>query len=349
MRSVGFQTDRRESFQIEKRESNSPIDIIINQIIQDWNENNIKYLSSIKKLSEIQNIDFAIWGNPPAFKVKALAFNLLKKRKIPIIAYQHGSSYGYNDYFGFHIFSDYQNCNYFFSYGFSKEDLLKYWKHLDSKNLEKVANTKIVPIGRYSLELGKKENLPKIDILYPVNNSASLFDDGYIRDYAGKITNIQQNIINTISSVSDKKVVIKPFVNFNYNNCSVVPILQNLKYAKVDNRFPFKYYLANYKINIVVIDSINTTTLNETLALTNIPVILYFNQNEMKYIVQDALERLKEEIFFVESKKELKKTINGLLSGKIKNKPRGAFSSKYAKPETVENIAKELNKILGLK
>jgi len=334
---------------IESNTVKFPIDLILNDIKKDFNSKIGKQLTALEIIAnkiKKHKVDFAIWANPPAFGIKALVFNYLRKKKIKIIGYQHGASYGYDDYYGQHITTDYENSDYFISYGFIKQDLKKHYKNISESKLTTIDKVSILPIGRYSIQISDNNFINQLNILYPLNNNLDIFSYGLFRGSPETLTETQRNIIHTIDCY--QQTLIKPFVNYNYMNCSVIPLLENLKKAKVNHKLQFKYYLQNFKINIVIIDAIHSTTLNETLALTDIPVILYLNKEDEKYVSKDALTRLKEEVFVVYSKEALKIIIDKILNKEIQNKPRGAFSQKYAKPETVENITNKLNKLMGL-
>lgn len=302
--------------------------LFYNDLMYDFSFNHKNYLNAISFLNDIYKdypIGLAIWGNPPYEGIRALICDFLRSKGVKIIGSQHGAVYG-DSKENWHFDSDFTRCDLFFSYGFNNDDLQRLYP-------EKLIKTKIIPVGKIS---GIKEtaNKRQIDILFPLTNSISIFDGGCLRTTPHELTLRQIYLLKYLESLKSKHIYVKPFVNSNYQNCSVLPVISSLKNVKLVNDLSLLEFLTKFKPKIVLLD-LPSTPLYEVLGLD---AEIFLLDDAGHPFESQALERLKKRVHYFTDLVEMIRNIDAFLDGKLEKKRDRDFF-KYYVSQKIENKA----------
>ena len=305
-------------------------------IKEDFERNAERYINSVKYLDAIHrkyNIKLAITGNSAQYGIKAVIFEYLKSMGVKTIVAQHGCNYGLQDAFGFHKHSDYSRCDYFISYGFTGADLQK----LYVDKLQPI-RCKILPYGSAKIKMSGKTR-PKrkktIDILFPITMSLSMYAHAMTRLKPDLLTDIQLNLLNYLDTKKHHSIVVKPFENYNYDNCSVMTTLHELSNVKIIDNLSFTEVMKKYDVKSVLIEYISTS-LGEAIPYD---CDIFVLGNSMDYFDHDALSLMEKRAHYTEDVEEMKELIDGYLEGRLAPKRDREFMERYlVKKNTESNI-----------
>ena len=298
----------------------------------------IGYLKALDKLNDLYDIKIGIWGNSPIKGFKSLIFEYLIANSIPVIGAQHGGLFGnvYND----DVFlCDMSRCSDYISYGFSKDDLKKIYpeKKFDSVIIHEFGTTKLIKKAR--------RRRPVIDILFPVTNTIPMLDGGMKRNAPDIILNNQIALIKYLDSLSNYRIVIKPFVFSDYENLALLPILEKAKNVEVMNSISFENALNMFNIKSILLEH-HTTTLYEALSYDL--EIFMVNNDAVRPIEERALDELKKRVHYSESIVEILPKLDLFLNGKLEKKRDDTFYNHYIhKEDTKKNILELVEKLMG--
>ena len=305
-------------------------------IKEDFERNAERYINSVKYLDAIHrkyNIKLAITGNSAQYGIKAVIFEYLKSMGVKTIVAQHGCNYGLQDAFGFHKHSDYSRCDYFISYGFTGADLQK----LYVDKLQPI-RCKILPYGSAKIKMSGKTR-PKrkktIDILFPITMSLSMYAHAMTRLKPDLLTDIQLNLLNYLDTKKHHSIVVKPFENYNYDNCSVMTTLHELSNVKIIDNLSFTEVMKKYDVKSVLIEYISTS-LGEAIPYD---CDIFVLGNSMDYFDHDASSLMKKRVHYTEDVEEMKELIDSCLEGRLAPKRDREFMERYlVKKNTESNI-----------
>lgn len=283
------------------------------------------------------NIKLAVWGNPPIHFKKALLFEYLRHKNIKILGAQHGSAY-MEQYCPEHFESDFNNCNYYISYGFDGEDLSRCYP---SENIF----PSIFPLGRIDKKENKsfKGHKSSIDILFPITNSASAFAGGFSRMPFGYLCNAQKKIINFLQSLVDHQIYIKPMIGANENNSCIGSWSHSFNTIKYIDDISLSEFLEQYIPRICILEFPSTPlqdliVLNAEIFLLLDPIIPYENI---------AFLDLQKRVHCYYDVDSLLTGVSNYLAGNLESKHDNAFLNHYvSKPSTKENILKTIDSII---
>lgn len=303
-------------------------------IKEDFERNAQRYVNSIKCLDNIHrkyNIKLAITGDSAQYGTKAIIFEYLKSIGVKTILAQHGCNYGLQDAFGFHKYSDYSRCDYFISYGFTDADL----QRLYGGKLQPV-RCKILPYGSAKIKMSGKTR-PKrkkiIDILFPMTMSLSMYAHAMTRLKPDLITDIQLKLLNHLDTKRHHSIVVKPFTNYNYDNCSVMTTLNDLSNINIIDNMNFTEVMEKYDVKSVLIEYISTS-LGEAIPYD---CEIFVLGNSMDYFDHDALSLMKKRVHYTADVEEMKELIDSYLEGRLAPKRDREFAERYLVKENTES------------
>ncbi|MBF0300714.1 MAG: hypothetical protein HQK51_18515, partial [Oligoflexia bacterium] len=225
--------------------------IDIKNSLLNYSWKNVLLIKILDKIHRVYPCDLGIWGNLSLYGMTRVLFEYLRANGIKVIGGQHGNCYGDQEV-SWHVESDYLHCDYFLTYGYTKNDLDR---TMDTrvKNLK----TKFLPFGKIKTEDKKNLFLTKktIDILFPITNNISILLGGMARISPDKLTKIQTYILQYLDNLSkDLEIYVKPFVNSNYYNFSVFPVLSKCKNLKIVSDMNLEHFLTQYSPKISIIE-----------------------------------------------------------------------------------------------
>ena len=301
----------------------------LSDIKESFLKNIYKYMSSIlmlKQMNEKYHISCGIWGNPPLKGVKALVFSYLMSNNIRVIGAQHGNCYG-DQIVQVHLDSDFNRCNYYISYGFTKEDLKNSYPNI---NIETI----ILPFGK-SVEKNSDRLKETIDILFPIAQSISFFDGGMSRMPCDQLTERQEIILEYLDSLEGFNIHVKPMQLQTYQNCAMFPIQRKFRNLKVIDSVMLSQYLLRYAPEVVIIECASSP-LYDTLHLD---AEIFLIGDVVYPYEQNALEKLKKRVHYSNNVDEIIKKIDMYLKSKIPSKRDKEFYDHYVfKPNRKNNI-----------
>lgn len=316
-------------------------DALLNLIIKNFLNNSRGYfqgLNNLKSLIKSNNINMALWGNPPIIGFKSLFYEYCKIENIKTVGMQHGGTYisqnKQNEYS-----SDYARCSHYISYGFTKEDLNNNFKDYNNDKIS------VYPFGT-TKTLNLKDNISKkkIDILFPVTNSISMLEGGLIRVKPDILHKDQINILNLLETKCKNSLtcIVKPMKNTNIWQTSVFMKLQKMKYVKVEFEKTLIDILSVVTPKCVIIEY-NSTPLYEILELD---VDIFLFNRSMDNLTKKAEEMLNKRVYIVRDFEDFSILFEKYIQNYLPKKRDDSFYKYYInKKDTKLNIINLLNNI----
>lgn len=312
------------------------INIFMEDIQADFLRNIAGYMSAIVRLrsaAKRHSISLAIWGNPPISGIKALIFEYLSSEGVTVLGGQHGCLYG-EALVPWHFESDFNRCDYFVSYGFTREDLSRLYP-------DKKPRCVILPFGASKpvYSSAKKE----IDILFPIVNTISIFQGGMLRITPEKLASRQVKLLEYLDSLAGCSVIIKPFPYSNFDSCGPLIDLKRLKRLQVVDNMGLKEFLQKYSPRAVLIEYpsqplFDCLNLDAEIFLMNDPINPYEER---------TLEFLRRRVHYAENVGEVIAKMNMFLKGKLKAKRDNTFYNHYVyKEHRRERILRKIDELV---
>lgn len=307
--------------------------IFIKDITESFNKNIVSYLNTVEALRSINKqhpICLGIWGCSPWDGSRAVTFEYLRSVNIKTAGSQHGCLFG-EAFIPWQFNTDFDRCDYFFSYGFTKDDLKKLYP-------EKQINIDVLPHGKVNV-VTKRRKIQAIDILFPITNTLSMLQGGVVRTPPDRLTQIQIEIINYLDSIDGINACVKPFMNSTVENCSVLTLLNKVKRLKVVYDIKLDEFLQIYSPRAVVIEFpsqplVEVIPLDTEIFLLNDPINPY---------AEDVLELLKKRVHYFESTAGLIAAVDLFLNDRLEKKRDNSYMNHYVcKDNTKENILKSI-------
>lgn len=310
--------------------------IFLSDLKSDFDINIKNYLNAVLLLRGIQKklpISLGIWGLGPTNRLKAFMFEYLKSESIAIIGAQHGCLFG-DSYMPKHFDAELCRCTKFVSYGFSEEDLMRLYPN-------KGQHAEIVPLGK--VKLPKPNTARKtVDILFPVTSTISMLEGGMDTTLPHELTNRQIDILNYLNRLKGLKTYVKPFINSNYDNCSVFTILKKMNHLKIIYDMLLLEFLETYHPAAIIMEE-PSQPLFEVL---HMDVEIFLMNSELHPYEEQALCELKRRVHFAYDTGELIFMLELYISGKLQKKRDQTFFNHYVyKENTKENIFKLIDQM----
>lgn len=315
------------------KDTDSPlVKLFLKDINEDLLGNIGKYLkivNSVKDINKRYGIRLGIWGIPPSWKARSLIYEYLRSENIKIIGSQHGCLYG--ETFSPHVFEiDFNRCNYYLSWGFTKEDLKRIYP-------TRQIDVEILPFGKVNF-IRPKKKAKIIDILFPITLSISAFEDGMTRIPPHELTERQVALLGYLGSLKGVEVYLKPFPYSNQENCSTFCLFKRLKNIRVANDITLSKFLASHSPRAVLID-FPSQPLFDVIHLDT--EIFLMGDRSVPY-EKRALEELKRRVHYSENVDETISKLELFLNGKLEKKRDDTFYNHYVHKEDTERKILEL-------
>ena len=329
--------DLSEILEMGKLVKEPVVTFFLKDIQTDLNKHIGQYISEIQTLKnklKDDKVSLGCWGNPPVNSARALLFEYLSSEGIPVIGAQHGGAYG-DCIFPWHFCSDFNRCDYFFSWGFTNNDIKRIYP-------DKQPRCSFVPVGRSKQLIA--HNKKRIDILFPLMMTFSVLSHGLVGMPPSKLAIRQIKLLEHLNSLKDIKVTIKPFRWSNFGNCGPLVVLKRLKRLQVDSNMDLNSFLQK-KLPKAILIEYPSTPLYECLHL-DIEIFL-MNDPTLPY-EEYALKDICKRVHYAESVEEMIKKINSFVNGKLESKRDNSFFNHYVyKKDAKKNILKQIDGILG--
>lgn len=286
-------------------------------------------LGPVQSVRDHMPVDAGISGNL-SWDSAILQFEYLRSLGIPRILMQHGNVYG-DQYYPGHFDSDYDQCDYFLSYGFIKADL-------DRTYPGRAVESIIVPVGKPAVVRGRAGR-KHIDILFPVTNAFSILDFIH-RIPAHELLERQVEILKYFNSRKDLSTVVKPFPGSSFEYTPVLMLAEKLPNTDFVYNTTLNEFLDHFLPKAVIIEY-PSTPLAELISedveifLMNDPVIPY---------EKSALEKLMKRVHYFENTADLISAVDCFFTGNLPSKRDITYAENYVSIHDVENrIVKYIN------
>ena len=309
---------------------NTPAELLLLKDIKEDFSNSIgSYLKSLCLIDRIHgeyNVSAGIWGSGPAYGLKALIYEYLRSRDVKVIGAQHGALYG-DSYMPLHFDSDFNRCGYYISYGFTGEDLSRTYS-------KPRLDIEVLPFGK-ALNKHRPQAKRKIDLLFPLTNSVSIFYGGILRTPPHILAERQTRLLKYLDSLKGYEIYAKPFPSADGNACAVLPLLRKAKNLKVIYDLSLIDFLKEYDPGAVLIE-LYSTPLLETLHLD----AEIFLMNDPIYPFEArALSEVKKRVYYSSDIDETIGNMDLFFKGKLQKKRDDTFYNHYVyKDGTSEKI-----------
>ncbi|MFC1828422.1 hypothetical protein ACFL0O_02290 [Thermodesulfobacteriota bacterium] len=306
-------------------------DFVREDIKTDFNnrfQRDIVAVGFLEKLLMEREVALAVWGSPPVEGAKALIFEYLRSRGVPVIGGQHGCLYG-EEIIPWHFDSDFDNCDVYLSYGFTDQDLQRCYP-------ERRPRARIQPCGKFSASAVRK---PKpVDILFPVTSAMSMLQGGMERTPPKELANRQVAILKYLDGLKDLRIVVKPFMHSTFNNCAIFPLLKKLNNSKVVDYMSLQAFLQKFSPRLVVIEHpsqplVDCIHQDTEIILMADPINPYENS---------VLCKLKKRVHFSTNTKETIKLIDLFVEGRLPVKRNNEYYNHYVHQVNREEIILDL-------
>jgi hypothetical protein len=312
--------------------------IFLKDIKEDFLENIVEYINAIiflKEINEKYPVSLGIWGNSPVSQLKALIFEYLKSENIKILGGQHGSVYG-EAYKLLHFDTDFNRCDYFISYGFTKEDISRLYP-------DKEIRIRILPFGMTTPANKNKDLKKDIDILFPITNTMTMFKVGMMRISPDKLADRQVRLLEYLNTLKGLNIYVKPFIGSNYNNCSVLPVLKRLKNLKVVDCISLTEFIEKYNPKAVIIEYPSSPLID----VLHLDAEIFLMGDYMHPYEHMALEELEKRVHYSEDIDEIISKITLFLKGGLREKRDNTYYNHYVyKKNTKENVLDFIEEIV---
>ena len=319
-------------------------DVFIENILKHFLNNITKNILPLLHLNHIhrQNrIALALWGNSPIMGSKALIVEYLLMNKIPVVGMQHGGSYVVQKCMDVHFDTDFSRCSHYFSYGFDAYDMKKTYT---DNNYE----CKIIPVGSYREYMKNNrerriDNRDTIDILFPITNSLSIFQEGF-RINASKLHKYQKELIEYLDSdrLQNMRTAIKPLIDYSDENCSTIEMFRKLKNSELLTNITLVECLEKFRVKAVVMEYASTP-LFEVLG-ENIDIFLL--ADPILPFTPEALTLLRKRVHYFENIDELKDSLTKYIEGEIPHLRNNDFYNKYVCRKNTKRLILETINLL---
>jgi len=312
------------------KETDSPlIGLFLKDVSEDFLNNAGSYLKvvdSIKEMNKRYPIAMGMWGASPCWGVKGLIYEYLQSEKIKVLGSQHGCLYG-ESFEPWHFDSDLNRCDYFLSYGFTEGDLKRLYPG-------RQINCEILPFGKIKFA-GPLRAAKKIDILFPITLSISMFEGGMVRIAPHDLAERQTALLKYLDSLEGLDIYVKPFAYSNQDNCSTLSLLKKLKNVIMVNNKTLSEFLVRYSPKAVLIEFPSQPLFD----VIHLDTEIFFIGDRIIPYEKAALEELKKRVHYCENAEEAIAKLGLFLNGKLEKKRDSTFYKHYVyKKDAEKNI-----------
>ncbi len=293
-------------------------------LLKSFYEKKIKdmlyYWKQAKAIHQRNKIDMVSWGNSPHRYPAGMVREYFRINKVPVCGMQHGGLNGSNHIGRLLFETEYNQCDIYFSYGFSETDLKEEAYSYGVSIFSKVKPVGSLRIKRLRDEFKKNcasSRRQEVDILLPVTVINNEFYWGF-EENAPRLFEFQKRIIDSLAGFSDKKIIIK----FPLGNCLDNPLGFYIehKYPKkfqvIDN-ISFSDCLYKFKADTIIIER-QSTPLNEAI-VTESNIIVY-NDKDWCGLTDKARRLLSKRAIVCDDEEGFFFTINDCLEGRVEKK-----------------------------
>lgn len=156
-------------FRLDGLVENSYDELLLKDLIACHRRTDHMHTEDLRILQSIYSkygIDLVVWGNPPKGRIFGLFNEYLRRQGVKVVGAQHGAVYG-DCVVPKHYLSDYDRCDYYFTYGFTEKDLIR---GLPGRKVR----CRTVPVGKCKF-VQHDSDAREVDIVFPVTNTKSMF------------------------------------------------------------------------------------------------------------------------------------------------------------------------------
>jgi len=280
----------------------------------------------IKKFIVKKKIKKIFWGLTPTPLMRNVYQSLIKE-KFKVYGTQHGGKCFLLKDATVHSDAEFDHCNFYLSYGVSKNFNYKFIK---SKKLN-IFNVGALASILSNKKISNKKNLR--NILY-LPTPVSHFHCPLIETSQVKFLELQTNICKELDLNSGNNNFIKPITGStedpifdNYELLELNPISSQInKFKNIQlKKYKLRNLLAELKPKIIILDCLSTT-IYEAIE-SNSEIILFLDTINLPY--QDVIKKLSSRVFIVKNLKEMKSIFKKIINKKISKLNNNEFNREF--------------------
>jgi hypothetical protein len=279
-------------------------DSFVRPLVRQFLENKLpdiyRYWKAAENLYNATKIDMFLWAIPPLHYPHGIVKEFFRLNGVPIAGMQHGGTYGSN-HMGPTIFDhDLNHCDYYFSYGFNEDTIIKAYTN---KKLPKIIPTGSTLISNFAKEYKSKKSIkPQVKVLFvPMFVTNNFFYTYENLDL--KLSHFQKQIIDTLALFNEHKIIIK-FPPGTYAQHYLRPYIESSyqdKFHIIDN-LSFTDCLKRYNVDTILLDIAGTTALSEAV-VTDSKIIAYNNKMFLR-LTEEAFNEASKRAVICDTKEE---------------------------------------------
>jgi len=272
---------------------------LVKQFLEDKLPDVYRYWKVAENLHNVIKIDALFWGNPPVRYPGGIVKEFFRLNEVPIVGMQHGGIYGSN-HMGSTIFDlDFDQCNYWFSYGFDKDAISEVYPDNKLPEIIPVGSTRISNLAKqYGSTKSAKH---QVKILYPVVLSRDNFF--YESEHADpRLFHFQKQIIDTLALFNEYRIVLK-FPIGTYAKHYLRPYVERAypdKFQIVDG-ISFTECLKRYDVGTILIE-LQSTPLNEAVVTSS--TIIVYDDKTFVSLMEEAASALSKRAIICNTREE---------------------------------------------
>ncbi len=317
--------------------------IILEKYIGKNIHNMINVWKNIRELDSIYNFEAFVWDSPPVTNYRngmiSEYFRVNNKMRIGI---QHGGAYGSKDYGYAHFVSDYDNCEYYFGYGYSDRELAKAFPKKKSK-------AQILAKNNYKQSkniCATVREAVKIIYVIPFSLETVFFQLARpvcIDEYSFEL---QKIIVGKLSKHCKEKIILKFPPSHHYNHPLKV-FIDTLEHSFIIETKPFVNILEKYSAEYILFD-IASQPLEQSLSLSpNSKLLIY--DNPCAPLTDDAFCLLSKRAVITSDTREFTGYIDSIFNNAFPDKDiyNNKYMNKYGK-FSVFNDSEDIQELFTL-
>lgn len=304
------------------------------------------YWKGMRLLNDAVSVKALLWGNSPHRYPGGVAVEFCRLAGIPTVGMAHGAYCGSNDTGRSLPMTDYEQCDYFFTYGFNGDDGFVH---------DQTQSPEYVPIGSTvspaAVSPRKRRKKERVAVLYP---PAVIADHFFTKSELSLpllgLLRFQKRILECLGQYDDR-VVIK-FLPHTYARHPLRPYLEEHRPHNITvvDDISFTESLARYDVRVILVDE-QSTPLNEALVNSDAHIIVY-NDPFFLPLLPQARELLVRRAVVCDTQEDFLQAVEDVREGRVaaqKDRDDG-FAREYCSylGDPVARLEEEIERVVEM-
>ena len=270
------------------------------------------YWHGMRALVNVVSFKALLWANSPHRYPAGVAVEFCRLAGIPTVGMAHGGLYGSNDVGRSHFITDYEQCDYFFTYGFDQGDV-PVSGSVRMPQFIPIGSTKTVP----AVKPRKRRKKQHVAVLYPPAVIAKhFFTKAEVSLPLLELFRFQKRILDLLKQYDDATVLLK-FLPRSYVRHPLRPYLGRRRFRNVTvvDDISFKECLDRYDARVILIDE-QSTPLNQAIVGSDAHIIVY-NDPLFSPLTPTARDLLAMRAVVCDTQDEFLRAVKDVLEGRV--------------------------------